>query len=95
MKVMFLVRRLVLLVSVGIGAWQYARSTFYGSLEHAEMIVYGLNSRPYVYRALVPWLARCLTELGLRADVALSVVVVLCAIGAVYAFEYFFLSFKR
>jgi len=57
--------------------------------------VQGGVERPYVYRTLVPWLARILVELGLRADIALSIIVTFSAIGLVYALEYFFKSFRR
>lgn len=87
--------RTLLLGLVALGAQEYARWCYGGSLETATMIVYGLNDRPYVYRALVPWLARCLAALGMRADVALSTVVVLSAIGLVYAIQFFLTSFSK
>lgn len=65
---------------VAIAAVIYAQATFF-SRPNAWQIVLGMNERPYVYRALVPWLARILTWLGLGPDQALSLLVVLAALG--------------
>jgi len=81
------------LMVVALVAWEYARST-YVTLEVAQIWVYGLGERPYVFRTLVPWAARPLVWLGLREDVALSTVVIFSAIGLVYGIKYFISSFR-
>ena len=86
--------RWLLLGIVVLTARQYAQWTF-DNLSRAQMIVMGLEERPYVYRALVPWLAHVLVRLGLRADVALMIVVILSAIGLVYGIKYLFTAFRR
>lgn len=82
------------LMVVVLVAREYARATYY-SLEVAQIWVYGIGERPYVYRTLVTWAARPLVWLGLREDVALSTVIVLSAIGLVYGIKYFISSFRR
>ncbi len=89
----FLIKSLLLGVVV-LTAREYARYTFM-NVSRAQMMVMGWEDRPYVYRALVPWLAQLLVTLGLRADVALSVIIVLSAIGLVYGIKYLLAAFKR
>jgi hypothetical protein len=86
--------RWLLIGVVVLTAREYAQWTF-DNLSRAQMIVMGLEERPYVYRALVPWLARVLVMLGLRADMALMIVVILSAIGLVYGIKYLFAAFRR
>lgn len=86
--------RWLLIGIVILTAQEYARWT-YDSLSRAQMIVMGLEGKPYVYRALVPWLAHLFVVLGLRADTALMVLVVLSAIGLVYGIKYLLGSFHR
>jgi hypothetical protein len=83
------------LVSVALAANEYARAMIYNSSAYAFVIVHGTYERPYVYRALMPWLAQGLVALGFREDIALSMVVVCSAIGLVYAIQYFLSSFRR
>jgi len=59
-----------------------------------EMIVYGLQVKPFVYRALVPFLARILVWLGMGAEQALTVIVVASAIGLVYGIRFLLGSFR-
>lgn len=86
--------RWLLLGVVVLTAREYARWTF-DNLSRAQMIVGGLEDRPYVYRALVPWLAHALVMLGLRADLALTVIVVLSAVGLVYGIKYLLSAFRQ
>jgi len=84
----------LLLLVVGLTARQYAQWAYQNQTK-AEWIVFGLEIRPYVYRALVPFLARILVTLGMGAEQALTVVVVASAIGLVYGIQYLFQSFRR
>ena len=85
--------RWLLLGVVVLTAREYARWTF-DDLSRAQMIVMGLEEKPFVYRVLVPWLAHVLGLLGLRADVALTMIIVLSAIGLVYGIKYLFAAFR-
>lgn len=90
-------RRLIkglLLVLVGLVAREYAHFTYFTS-EMARNIVYSLYERPYVYRAMVPWIAYVLTGLGVSPEIALTIVVICTAIGFLYALNYLFHSFDR
>jgi hypothetical protein len=86
--------KLLLIGVVIVTAREYARVTW-DQVWRAEVIVLGLDEKPYVYRALVPWLAHLLVLLGLRADVALTVIVILSAIGLVYGIKYLLAAFRR
>lgn len=77
----------LLLLMVALTAGQYARWTFENTLL-AQMIVFGLEDRPFSYRALVPWLAHLLVGIGLNPSQALTALIVLSAIGLVYGIEY-------
>jgi len=83
-----------LLVLVSFVASVYARWTWQTS-ERAAQIVLGLKDRPFVYRAFVPWMARILTKLGLAAETALGVVIVISAIGLYYGLEFLAKSIRR
>ncbi len=74
-------------------AKQYAQWAFQ-NLTRAEWIVFGLEIRPYVYRALVPFVSRVLVFLGMGPKQALTVVVVASAIGLLYGIKYLVGSFK-
>jgi hypothetical protein len=76
-----------LLLIVILTAREYARWT-YDNLANAQAIVSGLTDRPFIYRALVPWLAQLLVLLGMHADAALTVLVVLSAIGLIYGIKF-------
>lgn len=89
----FLIKSLLLGVVV-LTAREYARWTF-DKLARAQMIALGLEEKPFVYRALVPWLAHVLVMLGMRADLALSVIVVLSAVGLVYGIKYLLTAFRH
>ncbi len=86
--------RAVLLGLVIFTAHEYGQWT-YDSLSRAQIIVGGLEERPYVYRMLVPWLADRLVVLGLRADLALLLLVILSAIGLFYGIKYLLAAFRR
>lgn len=77
--VVFLV---VIAVAMEYGFWTW------DTPERAEQIALGLEGRPFVYRALIPFLARILIWVGLPAEVALQGLVVLSAIGLVFALKY-------
>src|SRR5215208_210614 len=83
-----------LLVLILLTAYNYAQGTS-GGLAGAQRIVMGLDEKPYVYRALVPWLAHLLVLLGVPADTALTVLVMLSAIGLVYGIKYLLNSFRK
>lgn len=87
-------KKTALLLMVAVVAWEYSRWCYQHSLWLAMQVVYGLDDRPFVYRALVSWMALGLVKLGLREDIALSIVVVFWAIGFVYALD-LFLNGKR
>lgn len=91
MKHRFGIVKVVLLAVVAAMALEYIGFAI-DHPEYSRAIVMGQDDRPYVYRALVPFVARCLTWTGMRADVALTVVVVSSAIGLVYGLIYFFSS---
>lgn len=86
--------RVILLGVVILSAYQYAQQTF-ESLPRAQMIMMGHEEKPYVYRALVPWLARLLVTLGLPADAAFTVIIVLSALGLLYGIKYLLASFRK
>lgn len=81
-----------LLLMVIVTAREYARWTF--DPAWAPGIVAGLQEKPFVYRALIPWLAHLLVILGLRADLALTLLVVLSALGLLYGIKYLLASFR-
>jgi len=84
----------VLIGIVGLTAFEYSRVTF-DNLAWAQLIVMGLEQKPYVYRALVPWLAHLLVMLGLQADVALTIVVIASAFGLIYGIKYLLATFRK
>jgi hypothetical protein len=81
-----------LLLIVVLMAREYAYFTFF---DQAEGIVMAQEERPYVYRALVPAVARVLVLAGLPAETALTVMVICMAIGLLYGLIYFSRSFGR
>ena len=83
-------RKIILFLLVLITAALYTSWT-YQFPWLAEPIVFGLQDRPFVYRALVPLLSRLLWLAGLPANVALTVIVLLSAIGLLYALYYLFI----
>lgn len=87
-----IVRGIILLVMTLV-ACQYAVFTFDPPF-NASSIVSGLEDRPFVYRALVPALAHGLTWLGLSAETALLVLVVVSALGLFYGIIYLFRSIR-
>lgn len=87
--------RLLMLAFITFGAREYALWCINDSLRQAKMIVYGTYPRPYVYRALIPWVARYLNELGFREDVAVIIAIIASAIGLVYAIQYLLSSFQK
>jgi hypothetical protein len=89
------VLRISLIVLVLVTAWEYARWTYYNNTLRAEIIVFELEGRPYVYRMLIPFLARQLWKMGVSVETALRMVVTMTALGFLYALEYLFTAFKR
>jgi hypothetical protein len=86
--------KMSLLSMVILTAREYARWT-YDQAWRAELIVSSMTDKPMVYRVLIPWLARQLVYLGLPADLALIILVVLCAIGLLYGLYYLLRSFRQ
>ena len=86
--------QIIMLFVVILTAREYAYWTF-NNFSTADVIVTGLEEKPYVYRALVPWLAHVLVIIGMSPEAALTVVVVLSAIGLVYGIKYLFAAFRR
>lgn len=82
--------KVLLVLVVLVAAWQYTNTWTYQILELSGPIVFGLNKRPFVYRALVPLLARLLWMMGIPDHIAITVVVMLSAIGFLYALIYLF-----
>lgn len=79
---------------VAVLGWEYARWT-YATAARAQQIVFGLEEKPFVYRALVPFVAWLLVQTGIPAELALRIVITLSVCGLFYAFLYLFRSFKR
>jgi len=79
--------RLVALGLVIAVAWAYGHWTWRNH-ERAETIVFGLEGKPFVFRALIPWMAQVLMKIGLPAEFALSALVVCSAIGLFYGLDY-------
>lgn len=79
---------------VGLAAQEYAHFTYFTS-EMAGLIVYSQQERPFVYRALVPWLAYGLTRFGFSPEIALTIVITATAIGFLYALVFLFQSVRR
>ena len=89
-----LINRGMLLAFIVITAFYYAQLTFKNSI-HARSIVYGEEMRPFVYRALIPLLARGLVALGIDPQDALLGLVIMSAIALVYGFKSFISTFLR
>lgn len=83
----------VLLAVVSLSAWQYGNWTYERQVL-SWTIVNGLDERPYVYRVLLPWLAQILVWAGLQPYQALSVLILLSAIGLLYAIKYLLRSVR-
>jgi len=58
-------------------------------------VALSLEDRPFVYRVLMPWLARSLMGLGLSASASIGILVFAAAIGLVYAIRFLSETFKR
>jgi hypothetical protein len=76
-------------------AWQYAQWTWQRDDRYAMLIALSLEERPFVLRALIPWLARGLMKLGLAASTALNVLVMLSALGLFYGLDFLKKSLRR
>jgi hypothetical protein len=71
----------------------YASGVWYAE-PYARAVVLSWVERPFVYRTLMPWLARGLMSLGFSAVQAIGVVVFVSAIGLVYALKFLYDSFQ-
>ncbi len=89
----YLIQGIIIAVVIVI-AHEYAQWTF-DNPDRARQIAMGLEERPFVYRALVHWLAYPLVKLGMSPSQALTLVVILSAIGLLYALKYLFASFRQ
>jgi len=87
------IARALALLTVIFTAWRYAHWAIRSTAD-PEVIVYGLQFKPFVYRALVPFLARILVWLGMGAEQALTVIIVASAIGLLYGIKYLLGSFR-
>lgn len=85
--------RLFALLLLCVVAWQYAHWTWKTHV-HAEQIALSLEGKPFVLRALVPWLARGLMWLGFTAETALTILIILFAVGLYYGLDYLQKSFR-
>jgi len=85
--------RMIALVLVCAVGWAYGFQTWKTSVR-AEAIALGLEGKPFVFRALAPWIAQVLMALGLPAGLALSVLVIFSAIGLFYGLKYLSDSFR-
>jgi hypothetical protein len=77
--------------------WEYA-NVWYGNeaLPLIEQNVFGLISKPFVYRQFVPIMARLLIGVtGIRADIAVILIIYLSAIGFVYSLKYLSTAFWK
>ena len=81
----------LLLGLIILTANEYARHTW-DIPSRARLIALGLEERPYVYRALVPWLAHVLVILGVSPELALTIIVVVSAVALLYGIKYLFAS---
>jgi hypothetical protein len=82
-----------LLTLVAASAWQYG-DWAYDRQAWTWSIAMSHEPRPYVYRVLIPWLAEILVWLGLQPYYALSLLIVLSAIGLLYAIKYLLRSVR-
>lgn len=61
---------------------------------YLELVAYSLESQPFVYRLLVPFLSRLLEQLtGIHAVYCMIFLVVLTSIGLYYALRYLYTAF--
>ena len=86
--------RVLVFVSAVAVVYVYADGVWYGE-PYARTVALSLEERPFVYRALMPWLAHGLMRLGLPATAALGTLVFLAAIGVIYALKFLSQTFKR
>ena len=86
--------RLLVLASAVAVVYVYAGGVWYAE-PYARAVIWGWEERPFVYRALVPWLGRGLMQLGFSATAALGTLVFVAAIGFYYAVKFLFQTFKR
>jgi hypothetical protein len=87
----------ILIVLTSILVWEYAK-VWYGInvLPLIEQNVFGLLSKPYVYRQFVPILAQMIIRFGgIRADIAVIVIIYSSALGFVYSLKYLYTAFWK
>lgn len=82
----------VLLALVAITAREYAHYTY---MNRAHYLATSQDGRPYVTRVLIPWLAQILISLGIPADTALTLLIILSAIGLLYGIKYLLSATRR
>ncbi len=88
---------LFLVSIVALSAYQfYYVWLVWKGFSYLELVAYSLEIRPFVYRVLVPFLARALERLtGIQAVYCMIFLVVLSAIGLFYSLRYFYTAFRR
>lgn len=92
MKIIF--AKVLIWISFLVVVYMYASGVWYAE-PYARAVVWGLEEKPFVYRVLMPGLARGLMGLGFSASAALGVLVFVSAIGLVYAIKFLSETFKR
>lgn len=86
----------LLLVSiVGFSAYQfYYVWVAWKGFSYLEVVTYSLESRPFVYRVLLPFLSRALEQLtGIHAVSCMMFLFVLSAVGLFYSLKYLYTAF--
>jgi hypothetical protein len=87
----------ILIGLTSILVWEYAK-VWYGdnALPLIEQNVFGLISKPFVYRQFVPIMAQLLIRFGrIRADIAVILIIYFSAIGFVYSIKYLYTAFWK
>lgn len=87
---------LFLVSVVAFSAYQfYDVWLMWKGFSYLELVAYSLESRPYVYRVLVPFLSRALEWLtGIDAVYCMIFLVVLSSIGLFYSLKYLYTAFS-
>jgi hypothetical protein len=87
---------LLLIASVALSTYQlYYVWLVSKGFSYLDLVSFSQESRPFVYRLLVPFLARVLQGLtGIRAVYCMVFLVVLSSIGLFYSLRYLFAAFK-
>lgn len=87
---------LFLAAMVAFSAYQfYYVWVVWKGFSYLELVAYSLEARPFVYRVLVPFLARLLEQsTGIHAVYGMIFLFVLSAIGMFYSFRYLYIAME-